>query len=125
MSQRALSTEQFKQRESGRPLPITVLKGPLYHGTTPEAAEAIERDGFRSDKAAERQHGAVFLTPHRELAEQFGPSVLHVDEIRGVSAHEVGYLHHDKARAAGADYMDHGPEIAVLNPSAIRGIRRA
>ena len=52
------------------------------------------------------------------------PAVLRIDRVRGVSGHEVGYMDPDKARAAGADYQDKGPEVVVLNPAAIHGISR-
>lgn len=118
-------------REAARRLPVSEM-GPLYHGTTEERARRILSEGF--EPSAARQE-TVHLTPDPELAGRYAqgriiadkggtPAVLKVDKVRGVSAHEVGYADPGLARDAGADYMDKGPEVVVLNPSAMHGISR-
>lgn len=54
----------------------------VFHGTTPQAAAAILRDGFRLDAADRRDPGdlgeAVYLTTSRARAEACGRAVLEV-----------------------------------------------
>ena len=120
-----LGKQQFKDMgPRRRRLPMSTVSGPLYHGTTPEDADAIHEHGFDSTHANSRHSGAIFLTRSREHAGLHGSAVVQVDGVRGVSGHETGYLNHDLAREAGADYMDHQAEIAVLTPRSIFGARR-
>lgn len=104
--------------------------GPLYHGTTEQRAGGILGQGFTDDP--ER---GIHLTPHPDLAMSYAegrvlkdgggiPAVLKIDKVRGVSAEHTGYGKASLNREAGADYMDKGPEVVVLNPSAIHGITR-
>ena len=46
----------------------------LYHGTDPESAAAIRRDGFRGDR-----DGLVWLSSSSELAASYGEVVLEVE----------------------------------------------
>jgi hypothetical protein len=104
------------------------VPGPLYHGTTAEAAGHIESEGFRPER------GHTYLTPHLDLAHRYAnsavkraggePAVLAVDGLHGVSGHAVGYLDPDLSRKAGAHYQDKGPEVLVLDHSAIVGTPR-
>lgn len=109
----------------------STVDGPLYHGTTVEAAEEILREGWHVGGK-----GEIWLTPSRELAGRYAegavkrveiaggtavPAILSVEGVRGVSAMEVGYLDLNMARDAGADYSPQGEHIIVLNPSAIVG----
>lgn len=43
----------------------------LFHGTSADAATAIMAQGFI--------RGPVYLTPRREMAEEYGPCVIEVD----------------------------------------------
>ena len=120
------------RRTAARQMPVTEI-GPLYHGTTAERAGRILEHGFEGGK--DRHEDVIHLTPHPELALSYAegrvradgggtPAVLKVDKVRGVSATETGYMNPAKNRAAGAHYMDKGPEVLVLDPSAVHGITR-
>jgi hypothetical protein len=112
---------------SKRQFPVTET-GELFHGTTDERAKSIEANGFTTP--------TTYLTPHRDLAQRYAegrvtadgggtPTVLRTDPVHGVSAAETGYSSPDLNREEGADYMDKGPEVLVLHPNLLKGIRRA
>lgn len=103
--------------------------GPLYHGTTAEAADAIEREGFKP--GTDESRGAVWLARTPEAAQRFAearasragtsPAVLEVGDVRGVPS---DYVSTRKAREAGHDLSDYGDEVAVHNASILRSIKR-
>jgi hypothetical protein len=50
----------------------------LYHGTTPEAAREIERNGFRLPAVAPANGPGIYLTHSPEIARSYGPHVVAV-----------------------------------------------
>lgn len=57
----------------------------FYHGTTPEAAESISREGF---SLSHERHGhsggtGVYLTSNPDVAREFGPAVVEVSLRKG------------------------------------------
>lgn len=58
----------------------------FYHGTTPEAAEAISREGFSLEHEANGRSGGqgIYLTSKPEVAREFGPAVVEVSLRKGV-----------------------------------------
>lgn len=75
---------------------IKVPKGALFHGTSPESAEAIMREGFRLD--TEQRHGrasgeGVYLHHNPEEAAKYGPAMVVVRRSGGPLAdwHEMSY----------------------------------
>ena len=57
----------------------------FYHGTTPEAAEAISREGFSLKNEANGRSGGqgVYLTSKPEIAREFGESLVEVNLRKG------------------------------------------
>lgn len=104
------------------------------HNTTDARAQHILERGFDGGLDS-RQEGTIHLTPHPGLAADYAkgrvqkdgggtPAVLRVEQVRGVSAEHTAFGSAKLNREAGADYMDKGPEVLVLNPSAMHGITR-
>lgn len=129
-----VAVEQFAKAASQTTGALrTERMGPLYHGTSTAHTGEIDQHGLRPGGDG-RAAGAVWLTPSLEIAKRFAnavasrdggePAVYEVESIEGVPATEVGYLDLGMARDAGADYSPQGPEVAVMNPSIIRGLNR-
>ncbi|CAB4124055.1 hypothetical protein UFOVP45_126 [uncultured Caudovirales phage] len=49
-----------------------------FHGTTPEAAQAIEKEGFRLPKTPAANGPGVYLSDDPEVAKSYGPAVVKV-----------------------------------------------
>ena len=49
-----------------------------YHGTTPEAAQAIEKEGFRLPETPAANGPGVYLATDPEVAKSYGPAVVKV-----------------------------------------------
>lgn len=58
-----------------------------YHGTSPEAAQAIEREGFKLPKNPAANGPGVYLTDDPKVAESYGGSVVKV-QVAGKLAGE-------------------------------------
>lgn len=104
-------------------LPETTV-GPLYHGTSREAAERILVEGFRP---ADGRQGVIYLTKFPDLAAKYAsrledPVVLRVESVTGVSGAEVGYMDIELSRQHGAHFQDKYAELLLLDPSRAYGI---
>ena len=103
--------------------------GPLYHGTTEDVADEIEREGFKP--GTDESRGAIWLARDPSLAERYAsaraeregkrPAVLEVSDVRGVPS---AYTSTRMARESGDDLSDYGVEVAVHNPAILKGVRR-
>lgn len=103
--------------------------GPLWHGTTIEAADAIEREGFKP--GTDESRGAVWLARSPEQAQRFAaahaarkgttPAVLEVGDVRGVPS---AYTSTRTAREAGDDLSVYHGEVAVHRPEILKKVRR-
>lgn len=85
-----------------------------YHGTTPEAAKAIEKEGFRLPKTPAANGPGVYLSHDPEVAKAYGPSVVKVQvagRIAGSRASEDAFYYAGRQRIMKAGYDEDQHEV--------------
>ena len=86
----------------------------FYHGTTPEAAEAISKEGFKLPKTPAANGPGIYLAKDPEMAKSYGPAVVKVQvtgRIAGSRTSDDAFWYSAGQRRRKAGYDEDQDEV--------------
>jgi hypothetical protein len=109
----------FALRTSVRAIQVLGVEGmprsnEFYHGTSHEAAQAIEKEGFRLPETPAANGPGVYLASDPEVAKSYGPAVVKVKvtgRIAGSRTSDDAYYYSARQRITKAGYDEDQHEV--------------